>query len=160
MTDDIRLDRDMQTLLEQLPEEQLPAARVTPWRQAMRCVLWGIGLTSITLNFWNLQHLLPMVGSILLMLGCVGYLVEIFGGDAAAAVAPLAQAVLVSVGIGDGCGEPPGPTATASPAYGVSGNPHALSGRAAARRSAADPRRIVAAELRRRVVMTPILGIS
>ena len=59
----------MQTLLEQLPEEQLPAARVTPWRQAMRCVLWGIGLTSITLNFWNLQHLLPMVGSILLMLG-------------------------------------------------------------------------------------------
>ena len=69
MTDDIRFDRDMQTLLEQLPEEQLPAARVTPWRQAMRCVLWGIGLTSITLNFWNLQHLLPMVGSILLMLG-------------------------------------------------------------------------------------------
>ena len=42
---------------------------MTPWRQAMRCVLWGIGLTSITLNFWNLQHLLPMVGSILLMLG-------------------------------------------------------------------------------------------
>lgn len=69
MTDDIRFDRDMQTLLEQLPEEQLPAARVTPWRQAMRCVLWGIGLTSITLNFWNLQHLLPMVGSILLVLG-------------------------------------------------------------------------------------------
>lgn len=69
MTDDIRFDRDMQTLLEQLPEEQLPADRVTPWRQAMRCVLWGIGLTSITLNFWNLQHLLPMVGSILLMLG-------------------------------------------------------------------------------------------
>ena len=34
MTDDIRFDRDMQTLLEQLPEEQLPAARVTPWRQA------------------------------------------------------------------------------------------------------------------------------
>ena len=32
MTDDIRFDRDMQTLLEQLPEEQLPAARVTPWR--------------------------------------------------------------------------------------------------------------------------------
>lgn len=69
MTDDIRFDRDMQTLLEQLPEEQLPAARVTPWRQAMRCVLWGIGLTGITLNFWNLQHLLPMVGSILLVLG-------------------------------------------------------------------------------------------
>lgn len=69
MTDDIRFDRDMQTLLEQLPEEQLPADRVTPWRQAMRCVLWGIGLTSITLNFWNLQHLLPMVGSILLVLG-------------------------------------------------------------------------------------------
>lgn len=69
MTDDIRFDRDMQTLLEQLPEEQLPAARVTPWRQAMRRVLWGIGLTGITLNFWNLQHLLPMVGSILLVLG-------------------------------------------------------------------------------------------
>ena len=69
MTDDIRFDRDMQTLLEQLPEEQLPAARVTPWRQAMRCVLWGIGLTGITLNFWNLQHPLPMVGSILLVLG-------------------------------------------------------------------------------------------
>lgn len=69
MTDDIRFDRDMQTLLEQLPEEQLPAARVTPWRQAMRCVLWGIGLTGITLNFWNLQHLLPMVGNILLVLG-------------------------------------------------------------------------------------------
>ena len=69
MTDDIRFDRDMQTLLEQLSEEQLPAARVTPWRQAMRCVLWGIGLTGITLNFWNLQHLLPTVGSILLVLG-------------------------------------------------------------------------------------------
>lgn len=40
-----------------------------PWRKAMNRVLWGVGLTTLTLNFWNLDVILPAIGLILLILG-------------------------------------------------------------------------------------------
>lgn len=40
-----------------------------PWRKAMNRVLWGIGLTMLTLNVWNLDVILPGIGTILLLLG-------------------------------------------------------------------------------------------
>ncbi len=42
---------------------------ITPWRRAMNRVLWGIGLTMMTLNFLGLDVILPAIGRILLLLG-------------------------------------------------------------------------------------------
>ena len=41
----------------------------TPWRRAMNRILWGTGLTTLTLNFWNLNVILPAIGVVLLLLG-------------------------------------------------------------------------------------------
>lgn len=41
----------------------------SPWETAMGRVLMGIGLTSLTLNFWNLDHILPAIGTVLAVLG-------------------------------------------------------------------------------------------
>ena len=45
------------------------AQAVTPWRRAVRFVLWGLLLTSVTLNFWRLDVILPSVGLLLCLLG-------------------------------------------------------------------------------------------
>ena len=46
-----------------------PQDTVTPWRTAMNYILWGLGLTTITLQFLNLDVLLTAVGAALLVLG-------------------------------------------------------------------------------------------
>ena len=50
-----------------------PSADLTndfkPWRKAMNRILWGTGLTTLTLNFWNLNIIMPAIGLILLILG-------------------------------------------------------------------------------------------
>ena len=65
-------DKDADALFEDfvtdLPPEDI-AANVTPWKKAIRRVLVGMALTTITLNFWCLQYILPTVGMILLLLG-------------------------------------------------------------------------------------------
>ena len=38
-----------------------------PWRIAMNRILWGTALT--TLNFWNLDVIMPAIGIILMLLG-------------------------------------------------------------------------------------------
>lgn len=42
---------------------------VDPWRRPIRLIIWGILLTTVTLNFLNLDILLPGVGLMLMLLG-------------------------------------------------------------------------------------------
>ena len=66
MSDDLRFDR----LLQEEANALAPAAdEVNPWRESMVLVLWGIGLTSITLNFLYLDVILPALGAVLMVLG-------------------------------------------------------------------------------------------
>ena len=67
-------DRELDQLLYQganqfPPEGGQQNEPPTPWRRALLLICWGIALTTITLNFLNLQYILPAVGSVLLCLG-------------------------------------------------------------------------------------------
>lgn len=67
MTDDLRFDELFREDAAALPP---PAdGEITPWRTAMDRILWGMGLTTITLNFLWLDVLLPAIGAVLLVLG-------------------------------------------------------------------------------------------
>ncbi len=68
MTDHDRLDDLLTECFAELPPEDIVAG-VTPWKKAMRRVLWGMGLTSVTLNFLYLQYILPTLGLVLGLLG-------------------------------------------------------------------------------------------
>ena len=51
-----------------LPPEEVVGA-VTPWKKAVRRILTGLVLTTITLNFYGLNYLLPLIGMVLSLLG-------------------------------------------------------------------------------------------
>ena len=53
-----------QALSEAPPEEVV--RDVTPWRHTMSQVLWGLGLTGITVQFLGLNYILPAIGCLLL----------------------------------------------------------------------------------------------
>lgn len=55
------------SLPETLPDDVIHA--ITPWRQAVERILWGMALTAVTLNFWGLNYILPFAGVILSLLG-------------------------------------------------------------------------------------------
>ncbi len=60
-----------QDLMELLPE-QLPenvSQEVNPWYNPIMKIVWGLGLTSILLHFFNLDTILPAIGWLLLLLG-------------------------------------------------------------------------------------------
>lgn len=65
-------EREFDILLEDIietpPVADMPQD-INPWHKAMDRVLWGTGLTTLTLNFLNLDMILPAIGSILLLLG-------------------------------------------------------------------------------------------
>ena len=65
---DLEFDAVLQESLPELPPPDVVES-VTPWRRAMRQVLTGLALTSITLNFLNLNYLFPAIGMLLLLLG-------------------------------------------------------------------------------------------
>lgn len=66
MSDDLRFDQ----LLREDATALTPAmAVVNPWREAMALVLWGMGLTTITVGFLYLDMILPALGGILMVLG-------------------------------------------------------------------------------------------
>lgn len=69
MTDDREFDRILEEELSDLPLPEGEAEEITPWKRAMGRITWGIGLTTITLNFWYLNYLLPAIGIVLLWLG-------------------------------------------------------------------------------------------
>lgn len=67
MTDDLRFDQFMEQDAAMLPPES--AAPITPWRSALRQILWGIALCSFTINALYLQYILPTIGMALLVTG-------------------------------------------------------------------------------------------
>ena len=42
--------------------------KISPWRQSMKLLVWGMMFTSIKLEFWNLHYILPALGAILFLL--------------------------------------------------------------------------------------------
>lgn len=67
---DLRRDADFDGLLAQLPPPpETVVEGVTPWRRSMDRVLWGIALTTLTLNVWCLDTILPAIGLVLMLLG-------------------------------------------------------------------------------------------
>ncbi|MGM9545188.1 MAG: hypothetical protein ACI3VI_01290, partial [Vescimonas sp.] len=66
MSDDLRFD---QVLTEDAAALPPSGVEVNPWREAMRLVLWGLGLTTLTLHFLYLDVILPAIGAILMVLG-------------------------------------------------------------------------------------------
>lgn len=66
--DDKKLDQMLDAALDGPPPEDVVRA-VSPWRHAMSQVLWGLALTSISLNFLLLNYILPSIGSALMLLG-------------------------------------------------------------------------------------------
>lgn len=53
----------------ELPPPPEVEEKITPWRRAMVRIVWGIGLTTCTLNVWIVQYLMAAVGIVLLWLG-------------------------------------------------------------------------------------------
>ena len=69
---DWKVDSDFENLLEECVPELPPVDvvnEVTPWKKAMNRILWGMGLTTITLNFWKLDYIFPMIGMFLMLFG-------------------------------------------------------------------------------------------
>ena len=66
MSDDLRFD---QVLTEDAAALPPSGVEVNPWQEAMCLVLWGLGLTTLTLHFLYLDIILPAVGAILMVLG-------------------------------------------------------------------------------------------
>lgn len=66
-------DRDLELLLEEEISRTPPTDDlvefITPWRRAVRRILVGMGLCGITLNFFLLDHILPAIGVMLILLG-------------------------------------------------------------------------------------------
>ena len=67
MTDDLRFDELLREDAAALPPPSDSA--VNPWQTAMGQILWGMGLTTITLNLLYLDYILPALGAVLLVLG-------------------------------------------------------------------------------------------
>ncbi len=65
-------EQEFDLYLEEIIEAPPPADlsnEFKPRRKAMNRILWGTGLTTLTLNFWNLDVIMPAIGLILLILG-------------------------------------------------------------------------------------------
>ena len=62
-------DCSLATSLSELPPPEETVREMTPFRAAMGKVVWGLCLTSFTLQLWYLPYLLPALGSILMVLG-------------------------------------------------------------------------------------------
>lgn len=63
-----RMKQLLEEHLPELPPEDI-VQTVTPWRRAMNRVIAGLVLHMVTLQFLWLQYILPLAGSILLVLG-------------------------------------------------------------------------------------------
>ncbi|MBU5627339.1 hypothetical protein KQI82_10505 [Oscillibacter sp. MSJ-2] len=64
-----KFDRSLSESLEEFPPLEEAVQEITPWRGAIDRIVAGLLLTSITLNFFNLQYILPAVGAMQLYLG-------------------------------------------------------------------------------------------
>ncbi len=59
----------LQERLAELPVTEDVIHAVTPWRRAMKRILWGIALTTVTFSFLKLEVVLPAIGYLLLLFG-------------------------------------------------------------------------------------------
>ena len=65
-------DKEFDLFLEEAIDAPPPAelsGEFTPWSRAMGRIIWGTGLTTLTLNFWNLDVILCAIGWMMLLLG-------------------------------------------------------------------------------------------
>lgn len=69
MREEDKLDRLLAQEAGELPPPPEVEREITPWRRAMHRIVWGIGLTTCTLNVWNLDTAMLMVGTVMLWLG-------------------------------------------------------------------------------------------
>lgn len=51
------------------PEAETPDVSDSPFCRAMDLIAGGLAVTGVTLNFWNLDVLLPLVGTFCLLVG-------------------------------------------------------------------------------------------
>lgn len=61
-------DLYLEEIMDSPPPEEL-SDEFTPWRRAMYRILWGTGMTTLTLNFLNLDTILPAIGILMMVLG-------------------------------------------------------------------------------------------
>ena len=61
-------DLYLEEIIEAPPPSDL-SNEFKPWHKAMNRILWGTGLTTLTLNFLNLDTILPGIGILLMVLG-------------------------------------------------------------------------------------------
>lgn len=61
-------DSMLESAMSELPPEDI-IDEVTPWKKSMHRVLIGFALSSLTLNFWCLNYIMPAIGFILMLLG-------------------------------------------------------------------------------------------
>ena len=66
--DEFELDELLRDSMSELPPEDV-VTEVTPWKRAMKRVLVGLALCTVTLNFWCLDYILPSIGMVLALLG-------------------------------------------------------------------------------------------
>jgi len=62
-------DLELSALISELPPDDELVKHITPWRVATDRIITGLALTTITLNFFWLQYLLPFIGTVMLFLG-------------------------------------------------------------------------------------------
>ena len=65
--DEMRIDLLLESA--DLTPPEYMAQQITPFKKAMRRILWGCGLCSVTLRFFALDAILPAVGFVLCFLG-------------------------------------------------------------------------------------------
>lgn len=61
-------DAMLQKSLPEVPPDEI-VREVTPWRRAVKRILVGLALTTLTLNFLCLNYILPAIGMVLMVLG-------------------------------------------------------------------------------------------
>lgn len=62
------LNQWIQSNLPELPPDDV-VQKVTPWRKFIYYIIAGLILNTVTFSYYNLQYILPFVGSILLVNG-------------------------------------------------------------------------------------------
>ena len=63
-------DRALMEEMSQLPPDPQTLEDYTPWQFSIRKIMCGMALNTIRLEFFYLQYLLPLLGAVLLYLGC------------------------------------------------------------------------------------------
>ena len=66
--DDLEFEHLLQNSMEELPPEEI-VKDVTPWGVAMNRIIGGLALTTLKINLFGLNYILPPIGCILYLLG-------------------------------------------------------------------------------------------